>query len=90
MDSAAINQFYQEHYIPTSPSRSEQEVPKVVPSLIMQDKTTDTTHHLNCGCCPGACIHQNSWWGNNQEKVRPSLRPMRSSTSVHSFNDNSD
>lgn len=82
MDSASINQVFNELYIPGSPKDEPKKVPAVAPSLIMQDKTTDATHHLSCGCLGAACIHQNAWWSDKEEPIRPSLAPLRSSSAV--------
>lgn len=61
-------------------------VPRHHPSLIMQDAQTDTTHHLSCGCCGGACIQENAWWSKKDKEMktsRPVLKSSLSSMSVH-------
>lgn len=37
------------------------------PSLVMLDNQTDTTHHLQCGCCGGACISEQAWWKDSKQ-----------------------
>ena len=82
MDSASINQVFNELYIPNLQKNQPQAVPAHVPSLIMQDKTTDATHHLSCGCLDDACIHKNAWWSYKTAPVRPSLVSARSTGAV--------
>lgn len=86
MDSSRLNEAFDEIYIPPSPKVATPKVPEVAPSLIMQDRQTDTTHHLGCGCCPDACIHKRAWWGPEDNFVRPSLVAQKSSSSLHNEN----
>jgi len=82
MDSEQLHTIYDEVYMPSVPKVEAPTIPSVAPSLIMQDRNTDTTHHLACGCCPNACIHQRAWWGPEVPHVRPSLVSARSSSSL--------
>lgn len=77
MDSSRINEVFEELYIPNSEHAGQKKVPPVVPSLIMQDRSSDATHHLKCGCCPDACIHEKAWWGPASREQRPSLVTAR-------------
>lgn len=75
-------------YIPTQNGKKEQNIPAHHPSLIMMDNQTDTTHHLSCGCCGGACIADNAWWDkknankNSSKPSSPVLAPKKSSVTL--------
>ncbi|GMM52798.1 hypothetical protein DASB73_037610 [Starmerella bacillaris] len=88
MDQNRLSQVFDELYIPPTTESQPPSVPPVAPSLIMQDRTTDTTHHLRCGCCPNACIHKNAWWSIPSPHVRPSLLPTKSSSSMSDYSSN--
>jgi hypothetical protein len=70
-------------YIPNGNKSSGEEIPAHHPSLIMQDNQTDTTHHLSCGCCGGACIRDKAWWNKNKNaSLRPPMPSTLSSSSI--------
>lgn len=89
MDSARLTAVMENTYIPSDKKSKSDAVPAHHPSLIMLDKQTDTTHHLKCGCCGGACISENAWWEKKKgsqksqdEQDRPAYRRGSSSSSI--------
>ncbi|VVT53005.1 uncharacterized protein SAPINGB_P003356 [Magnusiomyces paraingens] len=87
MDSARLNAIIENTYIPSGNNKKSDAVPAHHPSLIMLDNQTDTTHHLKCGCCGGACITENAWWDkkksvDSEDTDRPSYRRGSSSSSI--------
>lgn len=87
MDSNRLTNLLDNIYIPDDKSKNDQGVPRHHPSLVMQDYQTDTTHHLDCGCCGGDCIKQKAWWSHEKSQgsknARPSVRSTTSSNSVY-------
>lgn len=64
MDSTQLNTLVENTYIPSKCNKDAESALKHHhhPSLVMLDKQTDTTHHLQCGCCGGCCISEQAWW----------------------------
>ncbi|ODV58213.1 uncharacterized protein ASCRUDRAFT_78122 [Ascoidea rubescens DSM 1968] len=72
MESSRIQQIKNEIYIPKQPLIPIPSITSHHPTLIMQDKLTDTTHHSSCGCCGPDCITKKAWFYGPNGEVKSS------------------
>ncbi|ODV88482.1 hypothetical protein CANCADRAFT_29589 [Tortispora caseinolytica NRRL Y-17796] len=69
MDSTTINRVMNEIYIPPSKSNRVPSLPGHHPSLVLPDRTADSTHRKECGCSGGSCIKEHFSWTGKSSKA---------------------